>query len=816
MADDSHIKDVQTPRASRIGWSLHIKIGMVFAALSIAIGLTLTAWYQQQTARLLLTASDTLFERISDELTFGFQRAYKPVAQTVSLLSRAPLTDATTFDERMQSMPMLAEGLKQQDEVISLFIGYQTGDFFLLRLLRNNDIRAHFSAPATAYFAIENVDAKRPEIIERIFLTENLNVISRAVVNGAAYDPRLRPWYQSASQHSGVITTQPYMFFFLQRPGMTVARVANNGKAVVAADIKLESLSRTLSRYTISPNAETLLYEADGNAIAYRDAQRLRVVIDENTSRIATIDELNIPILAQLVDDDGINFPEGWYGKIIDLPLASDFKPRLAIAVPKDELLSEAYDTRAQGIVIAVILILLVIPVSLIIARRVSQPLRKLRDAVAAFGEGNFDVWLPTVTSQDEVGDLNYAFRNMRISLKEHIENLKQSTAENQRMQSELNIAHDIQMAMVPGAGAAQLELNTWQLDACLRPARSVGGDLYDVIKLDSHRYFILLGDVSDKGVAAALFMARTVTLAKLLAVQNTSLPEFLQTLNRELSHSNDNCMFVTLFCGIFDTRNGRMQYACAGHNPPIVVRHGIPQWLELDAGSPLGLFEDTEYTESDTALTEDDILVIYSDGITEAFDAQREEFSDDRLIRLLENNQRTAQQTVEYILNSVSEFVGDQPQSDDITLLVLGHQRHQFCISIANQISELERVFAWMDSVIAPWDPALAPDLKVIVDEVLANTIHYGYPDGKAGQLHIVAHIEQSALTLTFSDDGVRYNPLENDIPDLTESVTRRELGGLGVLLITQLTDEQRYRYEDGQNILTIKRFANNDASSV
>jgi sigma-B regulation protein RsbU (phosphoserine phosphatase) len=659
-------------------WSIHLKIGVIFAGLSIVLGLTITAYYQQQTAKLLLAASDSLFLRISDELTYGFQRTYQPVAQSVSLLSRTALTNADSVDKRLKSVPMLAEALTQQPEVTALQIGYNNGDYFLLRQLQDNDLRNQFSADKGTYYLIDYVDGRHPSQLSRIHLNQQLTEVRRESLSSQPFDPRTRPWYTAAMQHSRITTTAPYLFFFTKRLGMTVARQAENGRAVVAADIKLESLSHTLAKFSISPGAETVLYQKDGQAIAYRDQNRLHIAssADNDTqTRIAQVADLHIPVLTQLAVGPDAALPEGWYGRVIALPMASEFTPQLAIAVPTEELLGSAYDIRSQGIVVAAVLILLVIPLSLLIARSVSRPLRDLRDATSAIADGNFDIWLPPATSRDEVGELNYAFREMRVRLIDHIENLKTTTAEKERLQSEISIAHGIQMAMVPGDGSAIMALEKWQLFAKLLPARSVGGDLYDVIDLGNGKYFILLGDVSDKGVPAALFMARTVTLAKLLAVQQATLPEFLSTLNDELSFSNESCMFVTLFCAILDVNNGDLRYACAGHNPPILSRSGKADWLSMDAGSPLGLFAGAEYTESALTLSDDDMLLVYSDGITEAFNESQQEFSDERLLTMLDSRDNlalSATQIGENVLRAVAEFSGNTAQSDDITLMVI------------------------------------------------------------------------------------------------------------------------------------------------
>ena len=519
---------------------------------------------------------------------------------------------------------------------------------------------------------VESIRGEQPDKVDRYFYDALLGKLADRQDTTAAFDPRTRGWYQAAMQHTGIITTEPYLFFFLQRPGMTVARQAGNGHAAIGADIKLESLSRTLSRFSLTPGTEAMLYEDGGRAIAYRDENRLRITEDNGDTRIATVAELNVPVLTQLVSDTSATLPPGWLGKVITLPLASDFKPQLAIAVPSDQLLAEAYDSRAQAVVVAIVLIVLVVPMSLVIARGISRPLRNLHTAATELAEGNFDTQLPSVMRRDEVGELNYAFRNMRDRLVEYLDNLQRTTAERQRLQSELNITHDIQMAMVPAGGHARLHVTGWGLYATLLPARSVGGDLYDVIPLSKGRYLLVIGDVSDKGVGAALFMARTVTLAKVLASQTTTPAEFLALLNDQLSQNNDSCMFVTLFCAVINVETGVMQYASAGHNPPLLIKSGNVHWMDVEAASPLGLFAGAEYHNGTAQLEVGDTLIGYTDGITEAFDAEQQEFGEQRLFQLASTLTGEPDVIGEGILSAVQRFCGDTAQSDDITLMVI------------------------------------------------------------------------------------------------------------------------------------------------
>ena len=198
------------------------------------------------------------------------------------------------------------------------------------------------------------------------------------------------------------------------------------------------------------------------------------------------------------------------------------------------------------------------------------------------------------------------------------------------------------------------------------------------MIELPDGRIFAAVGDVSDKGVHAALMMSRVVTLAKLLVPSTDDLAVLLRSLNLQLARGNAECMFVTLFCAIVDARTGEARYASAGHNPPLVVRRDGVAELEMESGPPLGVFEDAVYVESVVRVEPGERLVVYTDGITEAFDEQQRQFGVERLVAALGKAglSGSAEELGSAILSEVSSFAGSAPQSDDITLLILDRTR--------------------------------------------------------------------------------------------------------------------------------------------
>jgi sigma-B regulation protein RsbU (phosphoserine phosphatase) len=209
-----------------------------------------------------------------------------------------------------------------------------------------------------------------------------------------------------------------------------------------------------------------------------------------------------------------------------------------------------------------------------------------------------------------------------------------------------------------------------------------VGGDLFDFFFVDEDHLCFLIGDVSDKGVPAALFMARTKTLIKSLAAGRGRPSEILKAANRELSVNNDSMMFVTAVCGSLQVSTGKVCYTNAGHNPPLVIGHDREvRFLEGTGDTALGIDEDLEFHEAELVLAPGDTVLLYTDGVTEAFDDRDEAFSEERLQReAAAGSGRTAQEIADAVSERVKTFTGAVPQSDDIAILVLQYLQGTAC----------------------------------------------------------------------------------------------------------------------------------------
>ncbi len=250
---------------------------------------------------------------------------------------------------------------------------------------------------------------------------------------------------------------------------------------------------------------------------------------------------------------------------------------------------------------------------------------------------------------------------------------LLETTADKEKLESELRVARSLQMAMVP-PGRAVGEGGEYEIAATVMPARAVGGDLYDYFLLDDGRLCFFVGDVSDKGVPAALFMVKTSTLMRTESIRLSSPVEILTKVNRDLCRDNDECMFVTLVVGILDLATGAVSIASAGHEFPVVVApQRSTEFLLMSGGPAMGPDISAEYTPQELRLAPGDDIVFYTDGITEAFDTDGQAFGELRLLDTVSaNKDKDAAGISTAILDDVADFVGAAPQSDDITVFTI------------------------------------------------------------------------------------------------------------------------------------------------
>jgi len=339
-----------------------------------------------------------------------------------------------------------------------------------------------------------------------------------------------------------------------------------------------------------------------------------------------------------------------------------------------------------RELLIALASLLIACTVTFFLIRRFTRPVKILTAHARQLTENNFGITDSTElthlirSSHDEMGHLAETLINMEKTLQQYIMDLKETTAANEKIRSELRIAHDIQMSMLPQTFPAFPKRDEIDIYAMLEPAKEVGGDLYDFFFIDHDHLCFMIGDVSDKGVPAALFMARSKSLIRstsmLLKKGKEGIPspsEIISEVNNELTRDNEHCMFVTLLLGILNIKSGNISITNAGHNLPYLLKENKIELIELPHKTPLGLRENVQYTSEELILSDHQSIFLYTDGITEATNEKDELFGENKLEKTLRTLSNSSPYTVlKMIIKEVHDFAGNTSQSDDITMLAI------------------------------------------------------------------------------------------------------------------------------------------------
>lgn len=320
----------------------------------------------------------------------------------------------------------------------------------------------------------------------------------------------------------------------------------------------------------------------------------------------------------------------------------------------------------------AVIILLLLIPLIHYISASITKPITDLRNEAMKMGQGNFNIKM-SETGTVEISDLIHSFNALGNNLAEHISKLKEEIATREKLSAELEIARKIQESLIPNVFPS---LGNFRVYGRLIPAKEVGGDFYDFFFIDKDHFCFVIGDVSGKGIPAAIFMAITRTLIRAKITNSSSLSELMNEINNEIMKENASCMFVTLFIGILNIRKNEIEYYNAGHNSPLLAtyKRGL-RYTFPTKSYPLGVAIDgvSRYITENINLSKGDILFLYTDGITEAINQDNVLFSDDKLKEVfIKNMDRDLAAILAEVYSSVQFHAKNMEQSDDIAMLIL------------------------------------------------------------------------------------------------------------------------------------------------
>lgn len=385
---------------------------------------------------------------------------------------------------------------------------------------------------------------------------------------------------------------------------------------------------------------------------------------------------------------------------------------------------------------------------------------------------------------------------------------LNEVRAKEQHIEDELAIARHIQQSLLPSDSlpdiAQKVDISGLQV-----PAKFVGGDLYDYYIRDNKLIFCI-GDVSGKGVPAALLMAIAHSLFRTISAHSDQPDHITRELNRSISDNNPDIMFITMFLGVLDLETGLVTYCNAGHNPPVLLQSGEAGYLELADNLLIGVEKDTEYSSRTLQLGDGDTLFLYTDGLTEAENTQKELFGEERALEIAQKLcGASAEEQIKAMQSAVKQFVGDAEQSDDLTLLAIRYLSTKEQLTLTNDIQELERLEPFLENFFNRnnLDVTLLPSVNLALEEALANVIMYAYPKGVQGEVTLSTNIKGEDILMEIKDKGAPFDPLQQQQANLDVPLEERQIGGLGIHLIKEIMDGVEYARADGKNVLKMRK---------
>lgn len=639
------------------------------------------------------------------------------------------------------------------------------------------------------------------------------------------YDYHAKSWYSVPAQSGTAYWTDPYHDFGGANEIITTFShpIKNeNGEviAILTADVSLKHLADMVLAIRPYPNAYCFMLDRKGNYVVHH--KRDRILYQNITEATDYMADRNIEKLISGMQSHRVGMEKIMDGDnpcyVFYAPISITGWP-IALVCPRDEVYAVINDLTVMVLLVFVFGCVFLLLTCRWIIHRVSSPLKRFSEAATQVARGELDAELPVINSGDELAYFRDTFAYMQQSLRSYIDELRVTTGVKERMQGELQVARRIQMGMIPKIFPPFPERPELDLYAKLRPAREVGGDLYDFF-ISNNKLYITVGDVSGKGVPASLVMAITCRLIRLIAAQTDSPAQMATVLNDAIAPENETNMFVTMFIGVLNLEDGNFTYCNAGHNPPILA---LPDrgaaFHEVEPNVPIGILSGFEFTEQSLQLPDHAAFFLYTDGVNEAENKNSEQFGNKRMLSTVHRHCcESTRSIVCNVLDEVDDFAADTEQSDDITMLCLRYHKtfngnttpmESKTLTISNKLEQLQQLPEFIENFCnqLPIPLSLILSLNLAVEEAMVNCVQYAYAEGTVGEISLNVSWDDVHHELSFvlKDAGAPFDPTAAPEPDTELGAEDRPIGGLGILLVRKIMDTVSYSRTDNQNVLTM-----------
>ncbi len=636
-----------------------------------------------------------------------------------------------------------------------------------------------------------------------------------------AYNYRTARWYRETKAGMKSLWSNP----FVETNGTIVSSYCvplpdSRGKliGVLALDMSLDNFTEDVQKLKPYPHSFLTVMDANCNFLVHPDK---KMILKGNMDQVLDKRkyEVNETIYTDIKNHKrGVGtFKRVGKTKFLYYAPITQAKWTVTLECDKDEIMAEVGKVKWQMAFISTLGILCLLFISFFVMRRLLKPIKLYSKAALSIAGGNFHTRLPKVLNRNELWALGNSLDQMQRSLERYINDLKATTQEKGRIESELNIASKIQMSMIPKIFPPYPEREDVDIYATLIPAKAVGGDLYDFFIRDE-KLFFCIGDVSGKGVPASLVMAVTRSLLRIVATQEGRPDRIVESLNKSMSDMNETNMFVTLFVGVLDLPTGRFRYCNAGHNAPVVIDGDTRKvrMLDVKPNLPIAIMPNWKFEWQETMLASNSIIFMYTDGLTEAENEKKELFGEERMIEMLEiMEDKSNKEQIDGMLQAVYKHVDGAEQSDDLAMVSLGYKRLERDTkfyrkrTLHNDIRETPKIADFIDDIVGETgiDKGLACSLNLALEEAVVNVMNYAYPEDTVGNIVLESYAFDGCLKFIITDNGIPFDPTSVKEPDISAGIDDRSIGGLGIFLVTHLMDKIEYKRVAGNNVLTLSK---------
>lgn len=447
--------------------------------------------------------------------------------------------------------------------------------------------------------------------------------------------------------------------------------------------------------------------------------------------------------------------------------------------------------------VVIIVLFLLFALMALFIKKKVYNPITMvfngMKDYITDKKVGKKTFQPIDLGTNDEIQLIASFFNEMAADIDSYVDKIEALAGERAKAETELEVARRIQYGIISKEKNICMS-DSFMISARMKSARQVGGDFYDSFPLKNGNVCTVIGDVSGKGVAASLFMVFVKTLIREKLTDISDIAETVKSINLDICRSNPEEMFVTAFIAIFDKASGKFCYVNAGHNKPVIIRNGKAEFLNCPPCMALGVFDDSEYKQYTADFSNGDILYLYTDGVTEAVNENKEFFGEKRLLEVCTGTQHTAKGLCQGISSSLIEFINAGEQFDDITMLAV--QRQDSTLKLNCRLSGLEKIREYIFKT--DLEDKLKRKIFLACDEVFSNIVNYSGAD----LISVLYNKNDDKISIIFKDNGKKFDCLKampkKDFDDFDK-------GGMGIIIVKKLCTDIVYNYINGENILEL-----------